>query len=197
MHPIGNEPETDPDVLEYLNQMKSSIEESISKLEDEFNQFQQAPNSELGKRRNGTMTQAFTYSPHWDQVIQFIQKDQQEEAIYALVRVVERLLDEKATKKTLSEKANKTYVDGLLDIVSSGIQKNLEASTVESMQTLNQKVAVLHTKIANIRSFLENELRDIEESIQQLTKPNDNEENQEVIEESGGTTFTVRKTYYN
>ena len=191
---LSNEQISDPDVLECLNDMKSSIEASIKKLEDDFNQFQQPP-SEPGKpRRGSTLTGAFTHAPHWEQVIQFIQKGQEEEAIYALVRVVQRLLDEKATKKTLSEKANKTYVDGLLDIVSSGIQKNLEASTVESIKTLNQKVTVLHSKISNIRSFMENELRDIEESIQALTKVNDTDENKEVVEESGATTFTVKKS---
>ena len=197
MHSLSNEPITDPDVLECLNQMKSSIEASISKLEEDFNQFQQPPQEPGKPRRGNGMSGAFTHAPHWEQVIQFIQKGQEEEAIYALVRVVQRLLDEKATKKTLSEKANKTYVDGLLDIVSSGIQNNLEASTVESIQTLNQKVTILQTKISNIRAFMENELRDIEESIQALTKVNDNEENKEVIEESGGTTFTVKKSYYN
>ena len=174
MHPLGNEPSlTDPDVLDYLNQMKSQIEESIDQLENDFSKFQATPND---KNRKGTaMTQTLAHAPHWDQVIQLIQKDQQEEAIYALVRVVQRLLDEKATKKTLSEKANKTYVDGLLDIVSSGIQKNLEASTNESILSLNQKVSILHAKISNIRAFMENELRDIEESIQELTKFNENE----------------------
>ena len=174
MNPLGNEPSlTDPDVLEYLNQMKLQIEENIDQLEQEFSKFQATPTNNT--RKGTTMTQALTHAPHWDQVIQLIQKDQQEEAIYALVRVVQRLLDEKATKKTLSEKANKTYVDGLLDIVSSGIQKNLEASTNESILSLNQKVALLHSKIANIRAFMENELRDIEESIQELTKLNENE----------------------
>ena len=104
---------------------------------------------------------------------------------------MQRLLDEKATKKTLSEKANKTYVDELLEIVSSGIQKNLELSTVESMQTLNEKVTILHAKIANIRSYMENELRDIEESIQSLAKPSGEDDKRSYTEESGGTTFTV------
>ena len=177
MHPLGNEPLTDPDVLECLNQMKSSIEESIAKLENDFHQFQ-APVREPNKqRRSSAVIQEFNHASHWDQILQYIQKGQQEEAIYTLVRVVQRLLDEKATKKTLDEKANKTYVDGLLGIVSSGIQKNLEASTVDSMAVLNEKVELLHTKIESLRQYMESELRDIEESIQALTKLNDGDEN--------------------
>jgi Trp operon repressor len=183
---LENEPITDPEILESLITMKSSIEEGIQKLENDLTQFQQPSNETGMARKNSAM------APHWDQVIQFIQKDQEEEAICALIRVVQRLLDEKATKKTLAEKANKTYVDGLLEIVSSGIQKNFEASTIESMQTLNEKVTILQTKIANIRSFMENEMRDIEECIQSLVRPLGEDEKRDNVEESGTTVFTVQ-----
>lgn len=168
----------DQDALQYLKKMQSSIEVNLSKLEAEFanlKQHQGQPNSE---QKNKTQKPASpiletSHAPHWDQVIQFVQKGQQEEAIYALVRVVQRLLDEKATKKTLNEKANKTYVDSLFGTISNSMSTNLEASTTDSLEALNKKISELHAKIQNVRQYMETELRDIEASIQSLTRPDE------------------------
>ncbi|EAY16924.1 hypothetical protein TVAG_150760 [Trichomonas vaginalis G3] len=168
----------DQDALQYLKKMQSSIEVNLSKLEAEFanlkqhkgqNRAEQKPHAQ----KSQVVTSETGHAPHWDQVIQFVQKGQQEEAVYSLVRVVQRLLDEKATKKTLNEKANKTYVDSLFGTISNSMSTNLEASTTGSLETLNERIAGLHAKIQSVRQYMETELRDIEASIQNLTRPDE------------------------
>ena len=183
---FGNEPVTDPKIIQSIKTMKSNLNSEIEELEEQLKQLQSSPTDSNQKNTMQTLSRA----PHWDQIVQYINIDQKNEAIYALVRVVQRLLDEKSSKKTLDEKANKNYVDSLLDIVSSGIQKNLERSTLDSICGLNEKVNKLHKKINSIRQFMENELRKLESSVNRLTRSEENEE-EEVFEEAGSTLFSV------
>jgi hypothetical protein len=107
---------------------------------------------------------------HWDQVLSLVRQGQEDEAVFTLVHVVQRLLSEKAPKRGASEKASVQYVDSLFQRVASGVQDNLHQCTSESLSRLNEKVAEVHQKIAGLRKFVQTELHDIELELAQLKR---------------------------
>lgn len=166
----SGESASDAETVGRLTMMQKSIESQIQKLEDEYTKMENLIRSSETSNSDCTHSK-MVHAPHWDQVIQHIRNGQEEEAIYSLVRVVQRLLDEKATKKTLNEKANKTYVDDLFERVSKGVQENLQKSADESLNVLQVRIQAIQQKIEDIRRYMSNELSQISHTIDKLKQP--------------------------
>jgi hypothetical protein len=97
-----------------------------------------------------------------------LHQGQESEALFALVYVVQHLLDEKAQKTSASEKASKGYVDSLFGRVAVGVQETLHQCTSESVTRLQAKVAEAQKKIADLRKFVQVELHSIETDMADL-----------------------------
>lgn len=109
----------------------------------------------------------------WEQVLSFIHQGKDDEAVYALVRVVQRLIDEKATKKTQQEKASKSYVDSLYERVLGNVKENLMQQVEDSYEDLENQVITITKQIGELKQFFQKELRDITIQIAYLKEDNE------------------------
>lgn len=155
---------------ERLQALEKSFGAQIDEVESELREIQQ-PSSLV--QVESTRDVGHALASHWEQVLSFARQGQNEEAIYALVRVVQRLLDEKAYKRTLNEKASKSYVDSLFERVSSGVKDNLQTSATESVKELQEQVVEVRERIAEVRKFMQIELQNIRIAIDNLKKSPD------------------------
>lgn len=155
---------------EKLQALEKSMEAQIEEVENELRDIQQ-PSSLMAV--DSTRDVSHALASHWEQVLSFAKQGQNEEAIYALVRVVQRLLDEKAYKRTLNEKANKSYVDSLFERVSSRVKDSIQTSTTESLKGLQEQVVEVRERIAEVRKYMQIELQNIRLSIDKLKKSQD------------------------
>jgi hypothetical protein len=105
---------------------------------------------------------------HWDQVLSLIHQGQEDEALFALIHIVQRMLHGKAPRRAIAEKANTAYVNSLFERVSIGVQGSLSECTAESVARLNQHLAEVRTKIAELRRFVQIELHGIEIQMERL-----------------------------
>jgi hypothetical protein len=148
--------------LELEREMSLQVDE----LEAELKQLQQSA-SARSARENPRATAA-AIAPYWEQVLVFMRQGQEEEAIYALIRVVQRILDEKALKPALADKASKAYVDSLFERVSSGVKENLVASMNESARGLDARIAEVRDKISDLRNYVQSQLQEIQTEMDKL-----------------------------
>lgn len=160
--------ETPPN--ERLQGLEKSLLAQIDEVESELREIQQPSSLSVVE---STRDVGHALASHWEQVLSFARQGQTEEAIYALVRVVQRLLDEKASKRTLNEKANKSYVDSLFERVSSGVKDNLQSSATESVKVLQEQVVEVRERIAEVRKYMQIELQNIRIAIDNLKKSHD------------------------
>ncbi|KAK8866754.1 hypothetical protein M9Y10_009722 [Tritrichomonas musculus] len=109
----------------------------------------------------------------WEQVLNFLHQGKDEEAIYALVRVVQRLVDEKASKRTQQEKASKSYVDSLYERVLGNVKGNLMQQVEDSYDDLENQVISITKQIGELKQFFQKELRDVTIQIAILKEDND------------------------
>jgi hypothetical protein len=107
---------------------------------------------------------------HWDQVMTLLQQGREREALIALVRVVQCMLDERAQKTAAVEKAPKAYVDSLFNRMAVGVQDSLRQCTSESSSRLRDKAREVQKKIADLRKFLQVELHDLETELADLQR---------------------------
>lgn len=121
--------------------------------------------------RNNIENQNIT--AYWDQVLNFIHQGKEEEAVYALVRVVQRLIDEKANKRTLQEKASKSYVDSLYERVLGNVKENLTQQVEDSYDDLENQVMSITKQIGELKQLFQKELRDVTIQIATLKENND------------------------
>jgi len=162
------------DVIQSLRSMQNSIESSIMQLEEEFRNLQQPTPLKSDKLYPSGKSavqgpHTFANAPHWDQVLSLLSSNE-EDSVYALIRVAQRLLDEKATKKSLNEKATKAYVDSLFDRVFSGVKDNIDQCTIQSKSELVERVAETRQKITDIRKFMQEGINDIQHRIKALNQ---------------------------
>ena len=155
---------------ERLQGLEKSLIAQIDEVESELREIQQPSSLTVVE---STRDVGHALASHWEQVLSFARQGQTEEAIYALVRVVQRLLDEKASKRTLNEKANKSYVDSLFERVSSGVKDNLQSSATESVKVLQEQVVEVRERIAEVRKYMQIELQSIRIAIDNLKKSHD------------------------
>lgn len=112
-------------------------------------------------------------SAYWEQVMNFIRQGKDDEAVYALVRVVQRLIDEKATKKNQQEKASKSYVDSLYERVLGNVKENLMQQVEDSYDDLLNQVITITKQIGELKQFFQKELRDVTIQMAILKENND------------------------
>lgn len=185
-------------------QIREALEEQIEQIENDINQIPctSANQSEenIANKYQEKRSSSSNLAPHWEQVLSFIRQSQNEEAMYALVRVVQRLLDEKASKKTLNEKATKTYVDNLSERVASGAKDILTQCTEESVTGLHSQIVDIRAKIAELRKYMQDELHVIQNQIAEMKSVHITDQNKQDIddqlppdygEEQHGSAFTV------
>ncbi|OHT09441.1 hypothetical protein TRFO_04495 [Tritrichomonas foetus] len=190
------------DPADRYKQFEESINMQLAQVEEELASLTQ-PQSLSKATQNGSMilptlsslnplsSKGNILAPYWEQVLTCIHQGQDEEAIYALVRVVQRLLDEKAYRRTLYEKASKAYVDNLFERVSTGVNNNMLENTTKSCDSLDDQVIVLSQKIGEVKDYFQKELNEMKKLIAQL---NDAEPQSETIIESGRSTETQQST---
>jgi hypothetical protein len=160
-----------------IAQLEKVLSQQVEEAEHELRSLQSSSSAGqygLTARSTGSL------SSHGDQVLSLMRQGQEGEAIFALIHVVQRLLDEKAPKRSPAEKTNVSYVDSLCQRVASGVQDNLQQCTSESLCRLRNQVADVQQKIANLRRFVQVELHDIEMQLADLkrVKVNPGEENE-------------------
>lgn len=170
-----DEHELNTDPQEYFQQFQDNMKNQINELEAELNELQ--ANTVLKDKKNST-ARITTLYPQFDSTLEILRQGQEEEAIYSIVRIVQRLLDEKAAKKALTDKANVEYVDNLCERLSSGIQENLKQYHQESLSSLESNIFKLKKKIDEIRIYMQHELRDIQIQIDDLHNFDDTHKNE-------------------
>jgi hypothetical protein len=156
-----------------LAQLERTLNGQIEEVEAELRALQQPTSltttGSAGSDSPGSKgSLPIPVSSHWEQVLAFVRQGQEEEAIFALVRVVQRLLDEKAFKRSLTEKASKSYVDSLFERVAKSVEDNLRQCTSESLAGLQGQIAEVKKKIADLRKFVQTELQDIQVQVEDL-----------------------------
>lgn len=170
----------DAEDISKLLQMQSSIQQQIDEVEAEILSLYKpvAKGTKLEKTHSTRVVPTSSLAPHWEQVITLVKQGQDEEAIYALVRVVQRILDEKAFSRALSEKANKSYVDSLFDIMASGVNDTLEKCTQESISELSKQIKECNKKVGGLRKYMQMQLSEIQQQISQLKVVEQTDENE-------------------
>ncbi|KAH0789328.1 hypothetical protein GPJ56_006779 [Histomonas meleagridis] len=156
--------ELDGNIEDRLQELQEHYDREIKQMEEELKALR-VNSSEINTPKVYTSAQL---APHWEKIKNYARNGQHEEAIYALVRVVQKLLARKALKRTLIEKANRSYVDSLYERVSSGIKDNLHQCTNDSLNGLEEQILVAKDKIADLRKYVQNELTAIQKKIDSL-----------------------------
>ena len=154
-----------------FRQFQEKMNKQLQEVEAEIDSIN--VNSSLKEKKSNEASILFQ---QLDKISEYLHQDQEKEAIYSLVRAVQKLLDEKAAKKILSEKANIEYVDKLYERVTSGIKDNLGEYEQECLNDLEYKVTELKSKMDQLRSFMQTELRKIQVQIDELHQDNGNAE---------------------
>jgi hypothetical protein len=153
---------TEMRVSERLPQLEKTLNTEIDEAEAELRALQKR----LASEQNSS-TQS-RHPPHWDPVMAFLHRGQEGETLFALIHIVQRLLDEKAHKAAAGDKASKSYVDSLFQRVTVGVQENLHQCTSDSVSRLQEKINDVHQKITDLRKFLQIELHDIQTELADL-----------------------------
>jgi hypothetical protein len=107
---------------------------------------------------------------HWYPVMTRLQQGKENETLFALIHVVQRVLDEKAQKAAATDKASNAYVDSLFTRVTGGVQDSLRQCMSESVSRLQEMIMEVHRKMKDLRKFLQVELHDIETELVDLQR---------------------------
>ena len=189
---------------ESISTQLSMAEEELSSLTKPQSLSKHSSSSNINTiswvSRASTCSKDNSASPQWDQIITLAKSGQEEEAFFQLIRVVQRLLDEKANAKAVQEKAAKAYVDNLFERVSTGVKDNLLKYAEDSCESLEGQVILLQQKIGEVKTFFQNEMREIKLLVAALKETDDQTETIETSRSSEanvssrlkpGSSFTV------
>lgn len=148
-----------------LNDNDDSVTENLADTVDSNKSFRA---SKTARNFKNNYLENYNIMVYWESVLSFAKKGQIDEAFYALVRVIQRLLDEKAIKRSLGEKASKSYVDNLYERVSGSVKENLKQTMEDSTDNLENQVLLISRKIGELKQFFQKELRDVTNQIADL-----------------------------
>ncbi|OHT06918.1 hypothetical protein TRFO_24959 [Tritrichomonas foetus] len=183
------------DANDRYERLELSITTQLSRVEEELVELSK-PNA-FAKLRYDKPVSARSISTtkdgissYWEQVLKYIRQDQDEKAVFALIRVVQRMLDEKAYAKTLHEKATKSYVDNLYERVSSGVKDNMNESIADSCDNLENQVITLAEKIGEVKLYFQTQLRVVKNQITSLKEINEESKSKKGDLESGRSAST-------
>jgi hypothetical protein len=154
---------------EKLAQLEQTLSAQISQVEAELRTLQLSSSS--ARSQSPSLSTPRSRGSQWDQVLGIVRQGQEDEALFALIRVVQRALDERAPRKALAEKVTNAYLDSLFERVTGGVQDNLRQCTAESLARLERQVAEVKTRLMDLRKFLQVELQDIEMQMESLKDP--------------------------
>lgn len=146
--------------LEKLMELERKMDEQIGEVEMELRAIwepTQEPKDEA-------------LAPHWEQVLSLMRDGHVSESVYALVRVVQRLLDEKANQKTMNEKVGRQYVDSLYERVATGVKDNMRLQVTKSVEELQEEMNELKEKVMNLEAFMRSQMQAIRGDVEALQR---------------------------